>query len=258
VTRSTRFARHPDTASAARTSTLDRPTLMRLAATEYDRVGQLLSSLRPDEWALPTECPGWDVRAMAGHMLGMAEMAASVREGSRQQRAAKRRGGVFIDALTALQVEERADMPPAELRQRFEAVGPRAARARRRTPGFIRRRRMPVQQRVNGELETWTLGFLIDTILTRDPWMHRIDIARATGREPVLTADHDGLLVADVAVEWAGRHGRPCRLDLSGPAGGTWTFGTGGPDISLDAVDFCRILAGREPASDVLATEVPF
>jgi uncharacterized protein (TIGR03083 family) len=258
VTRTTRSAQAPDTTPAARTSTLDRPTLMRLAATEYGRVAQLLSSLRPEEWAAPTECPGWDVRAMVSHMLGMAEMAASIREGSRQQRAAKKRGGVFIDALTAIQVEERAALPAEELRRRFEAVAPKAARARRRTPGFIRRRRMPVQQRVNGELETWTLGFLIDTVLTRDPWMHRIDIARATGRQPVLTADHDGLLVADVVVEWAGRHGRPCQLDLSGPAGGTWTFGTGGPDISLDAVDFCRTLAGREPASDVLATEVPF
>lgn len=40
--------------------------------------------------------------------------------------------------------------------------------------------------------------------------MHRIDISRATGRPLTLTADHDGVLVADVVHEWAGRHGTPC------------------------------------------------
>ena len=52
--------------------------------------------------------------------------------------------------------------------------------------------------------------------------MHRLDIARATGHAPVLTADHDGVIVADVVAEWARRHGRPYRLELTGPAGGVW------------------------------------
>jgi hypothetical protein len=86
--------------------------------------------------------------------------------------------------------------------------------------------------------------------------MHRIDISRATGRSPVLTAEHDGVLVADVVTEWAQRHGEACVLTLTGPAGGHWTFGAGGRDITQDAVEFCRGLSGRgEPALD---TEVPF
>jgi hypothetical protein len=56
------------------------------------------------------------------------------------------------------------------------------------------------------------MGYLLDTILTRDPWMHRVDIARATGRDMVLTADHDGRIVADVVAEWARRHGQPFTL----------------------------------------------
>ena len=40
-----------------------------------------------------------------------------------------------------------------------------------------------------------------------------------------LTADHDGVLVADVVTEWAARHGQPCRLRLTGAAGGEWSFG---------------------------------
>ena len=254
----TETARSADTGIRPRTSTLDRATLMRLAATEYDRFAAMLLGLGTEDWARPTECPGWDVRAMASHVLGMAEMAASIREGSRQQKAAKKRGGVFIDALTAVQVDERADMTPRQVTDRFQAVGPRAARARRRTPGLIRRRRMPVTQSVGGQLESWTLGYLIDTILTRDTWMHRIDITRATGRPPNLTTGHDAVLVADVADEWAARHGRPCHLHLTGAAGGSWTFGAGGPAVDLDAIDFCRTLSGREPGTDLLTTAVPF
>lgn len=246
------------TAIRPRTSTLDRDTLMRLAGTEYDRFAALLSSLGPDDWSTDTECPGWDVRAMAAHCLGMAEMAASMREGMRQQKAAKQRGGEFIDALTAVQVDERADLTPQQVVDRYRAFGPRAARARRRTPGFLRRRRMPGQQEVGGQLETWTLGYLIDTILTRDPWMHRADITRATGRPLTITADHDAVLVADVVTEWAARHDKPCHLHLTGPAGGTWTFGSDGPTIELDAIDFCRALSGRGTATELLATAVPF
>jgi hypothetical protein len=88
--------------------------------------------------------------------------------------------------------------------------------------------------------------------------MHRVDIARATGRNLHLTADHDGVLVADVAAEWLQRHGRPCRLRLTGPAGGHWVRGEGGPLVELDAVEFCRVLSGRGDGEGLLAVQVPF
>jgi hypothetical protein len=121
---------------------------------------------------------------------------------------------------------------------------------------------MPDEQPVGGKpdspSERWTLGFLIDVILTRDPWMHRTDIAAATGTELTLTPEHDGVLVADVVQEWANRHGQAVDLVLTGPVGGSWSFGTGGPQLRLDAVEFCRLLSGRGPAEGLLAVEVPF
>jgi hypothetical protein len=113
-------------------------------------------------------------------------------------------------------------------------------------------------QVVNGAPEPWAFGFLFDTVLTRDTWMHRVDTARATARDLVLTPEHDGVLVADVVAEWAGRHGAPCTLTLTGPAGGTWRFGDGGPELTLDAVEFCRTLSGRAAGEGLLAVEVPF
>lgn len=240
----------------ARRPVLDRPTAMRLAATEYERMLAQLRRLSASDWNRPTECPGWDVRAMVGHVLGMAEMSASLPEQLRQMRAAGKAGGVFIDALTAVQVAKHADESPEQLVSRFAAIGPKAAKGRRRAPGVVRRRRMPQEQSVGGRPEVWTLGFLVDVILTRDTWMHRIDIARAVALTPELSADHDGVLVADVAAEWAERHRRPCRLVLSGPAGGAWTFGVGGEELSYDAVEFCRGLSDRgRPA---LGQSVPF
>jgi hypothetical protein len=185
-------------------------------------------------------------------------MAASLREQRRQVRAAERRGGLFIDALTGVQVDERADMAPGEIVDRFAARWPKALRGRRRTPGFIRRRPMPQPQRVGDRPEIWTIGYLVDIVLTRDPWMHRVDLARATGAEHVLTPDHDGVLVADVVAEWADRHGRPFVLHLTGPAGGEWSRGTGGEEIELDAVEYCRTLSRRRPGTGLLTTEVPF
>ncbi|HTC70490.1 MAG TPA: maleylpyruvate isomerase family mycothiol-dependent enzyme, partial [Acidothermaceae bacterium] len=181
---------------------------MRLAAAEYGQFATALENLADDDWSKPTDCAGWDVRTMASHVLGMAEMAASVPEGIRQMKAAKKRGGLFIDALTAVQVEKRVDLTPQQLTERIRNVGPKAARHRRRIPSFVRNRRMPIPQPVGDVDEDWTIGFLMDTILTRDTWMHRIDISRATERAVVLTQEHDGRIVAGVVAEWAQRHGK--------------------------------------------------
>jgi uncharacterized protein (TIGR03083 family) len=240
---------------------LERDTAMQLAATEYVRVLDQFRELSEDDWRRPTDCDGWDVRAMAGHTVGMTKMAGSMRESMRQDRAAGRRGGNKLDALTALQVEEHAPLTTGELIDQFEEVHPRTAHGRRRMPAVVRRLPLPGPQDVGDRVERWTIGFLNDVILTRDPWMHRMDISRATGREPVLTADHDGVLVADVVQEWAGRHGRPYRLELTGTAGGTFVHGEEGPELCLDAIDFCRVLSGREaerPDHELLDVQVPF
>jgi uncharacterized protein (TIGR03083 family) len=243
--------------SAARRPALDRDAARRLATTEYDRFRLLLSDLDPPDWARPTDCPEWDVRAIAGHVLGMAEMVASVRQFVAQNVGASRAGG-GIDALTGLQVRGRARLTPPEVYERFAAVAPRAVRGRRRLSRLIGRFTLPEDQVVGDRTERWTFGFLFDVVLTRDTWMHRVDIARATGRELALTPDHDGVLVADVVAEWGQRHGRPHRLRLTGPAGGTWAVGDGGPELELDAVEFCRVLSGRGNGTGLLAEQVPF
>lgn len=104
----------------------------------------------------------------------------------------------------------------------------------------------------------WTCGYLFDVILTRDTFMHRIDISRATGRPMVATADHEGVIVDDVVREWAGRHGAPYALVLHGPAGGRWGSGHGSEGLEMDPFEFCRVVSGRTPGVGLLTTQVPF
>ncbi|TQK68338.1 maleylpyruvate isomerase family mycothiol-dependent enzyme [Nocardioides sp. SLBN-35] len=241
---------------------LDRSTAMALAADEYQRYADAVAALDADAWVRPTACTLWDVRQMTAHVVGMAEMAAGIREGARQRRIAGKdaaaKGIAFLDALTDVQVRERADHSPARLVEDVRGVGPRAVRGRRMVPGFLRRRDMGMPQEVQGVEESWTLGYLVDVILTRDTWMHRSDLAEATGTTMALTPGHDGVIVADVVAEWAGRHGRPYRLTLTGPAGGAWSSGDAGEELELDAVQFCRVLSGRGSGEGLLATAVPF
>lgn len=251
---------------------LQRPETAALAAAETARMVDLLRSLDSADWAKPTECPGWDVRAMAGHVLGMVETFGSFARFGRDMvagwRASRAAGGPLIDGLTSVQVRDHAALDRDGLVERLAAMGPRQARwrAERRLLRYVPIGHTPP----GGAPETWKAGYLLDLVLTRDTWMHRVDITRATGRELVLTREHDGRLVADVVAEWARRHGRPFVLHLDGPAGGTYSGGTGGEggeggeEIRIDAVDFCRILSGRAAsgpdaqAAGLLAVPVPF
>jgi len=238
---------------------------MRLAATEYDRFRSQLARLPVAAWSQPTACPSWNVHAMACHVLGMTKMPSTVRENLRQLRAAratmKREGGLFIDALTDLQVREHAHLDPAAIVDQFATAGPAGAKGRARTPALLRRLGSAGEQPIDesGSItEQWSLVYLIDVILTRDTWMHRSDIADATGVPMELSPEHDGVLVADIAAEWAARHQQPCALTLTGPAGGNWAWGGGTRTIELDAVEFCRIISGRRAGEGLLATRVPF
>jgi len=236
---------------------------MDLQGTELERTLALLRGLDAAAWTTRTDCPDWDVHAMYLHVLGACEAGASMRENVHQLRRARRHrkqhGGALEAGLSHVQVEERTELTPEQLVERLAAIAPRMVKGRRRTPAVVRHH---AKMAIDGPVhETWTLGYLIDTIYLRDLWMHRVDAAHALGRPLALSAEHDGRIVADVVAEWARRHGRPFSLELTGPAGGTYVHEPEQADaerISLDAVEFCRTLAGRAEATGLLTTIVPF
>ncbi len=74
----------------------------------------------------------------------------------------------------------------------------------------------------------------------------------------LLTAEHDGRIVANVVADWAPRHGQPFVLELTGPAGGIYAAGSDGVRLQMDAIEFCRTLSGRETDTGILTTPITF
>ena len=225
------------------------------ARVEYERFERVLATVPPSGWNRPTVCPPWDVRMLVAHVLGATEANASPVEMLRQLRHGRRGFAVEVDPVSAAQVRRRRALGPDELLARYRAAVPAAVRWRSRWA----RRLGAAPLRVGAPVhETWPLRYLMMTVYTRDVWMHRDDVCRATGLLTELTPEHDGRIVADVVADWAGRHGRPFHLVLHGPAGGEFRRGDGGPQYALDAMEFCRVLSGRDGGAAPFATPVPF
>lgn len=227
-----------------------------VAHAAYERLLGLLRTLEPDDWQRPTECPGWSVADLVGHLIGAAKAGASLRENLRQQWWGRRHGaryGNTLDGANQRQILDHAALTPVQRITELERVVTPAVAGRMRAPGLVRRVRVPIEaggSTAAGMPSSLQLGHLLDVVYTRDVWLHTIDIARATGRPYRPDAAVDQRLVEDVVLEWAGRHQTPVLLELTGPAGGRFRQGQAGDRLRLDAVTLCRVLSGRAEPTD--------
>jgi len=233
----------------------DRAEVARVATAELAAWAALLADLAAEDWRRPT-ASGWTVREMIAHVVGQqAESARPWTIGGKIRRARRRYPAMSsLDAHNALQVAEYGTLTPAELTRTLATLGVNAVRSRRRTPGLVRRqsalRYFPEEPLIEPRL-----GYVIDVLSNRDTWMHRVEIARATGRA-FLAGEHDKAVVAqvvlDLALEWAGP---AIELELSGALGGTWGLGRGKPiaTVRVETLDYLWLLSGRvgRPALDI-------
>jgi uncharacterized protein (TIGR03083 family) len=214
---------------------------------EYAALLAMLRTLADADWQRPTECPGWRVREMVAHVNGAAEEAVRTRVQMRHMAVAMTRDRSMptVDSLSAQQVADRSGRTPAELLAELTDLARRAPRARSKAPALIRSRPMPAD---SGALPSDTFGYLLDVIYHRDVWMHRIDIARATGCDLVSSAAEPAIVaqvVRDLARAWTGP---AFTLTLTGRVEGSWLIGTGdriAGELTVDAVALCRLLSGR-------------
>jgi uncharacterized protein (TIGR03083 family) len=237
---------------------IQRPEARVIAEEEFRRYAAYCATFGETEWARPTDCTGWTVRDVSLHVLGSADAQASVKEFLHQfVRGLPVNRQIdshhWVDGINELQIRERRHLTNDELVAQLTSVGPKAVAGRWGTPAPMRHLPMPFGPPV-GWVGLW---YLLDVGFTRDVWAHRIDLEAATGRPAEVTADHDGRLVADLVAEWAGIHGQPFDLVLTGQAGGEFTQGVGGEHVELDALDFVRTLSGRRPGTGVLAHALP-
>lgn len=214
---------------------------------EYAALLTMLRTLAPADWSQPTECPEWTVRDMVAHINGAAEEAVRRRVQLRHLLVARTRDRTHssTDSLSAQQIADRKGRTPAELVAELAELAATAPRGRAATPRFVRALPLPKDA---GALPGDKIGYLVDVIYQRDVWMHRIDIARATGCE-LVASDAEREIVAGVARDLSrGWTGVPFTLTLTGRMVGSWRIGLGdrdGGEVSVDTVAMCRLLAGR-------------
>jgi uncharacterized protein (TIGR03083 family) len=246
---------------------LDTPSLHRitpgpdadqLATAVYTALLTDLAELTDADWRRPTDCTGWTVRDMVAHLVGAAEghgsLPAFVHQYAWGVRHRKDFGGSGLDAMNQKQINDQRALSDAALVQRLDELAPRAVAGRSRRARWIGWAPISLDQAGSwyaGMPTRTTMGELCAVVLTRDVWAHRLDIARAVGKPPSIDPQADGPVVADIAADWASRHAQPFTLVLTGAAGGTFRAGHSGPSLTLDALDFARLMAGRRTDGDL-------
>lgn len=222
-----------------------------LLQTEFARFMSLIKVLDPDDWAKPTACTAWTVQNMLAHQAGGYASGTGYREMIRQYSAKRKPGQLPEDATNELQVSERAGRSPADLIAELNTVGPVAIqkwayqfRLAKLVTGLVK-----VPHPVAGVLSFQHLMWVIHS---RDTWMHRLDICRATGRHFEQTAEHDGRIAALVMLDVERAHsklldGNAIVFELTGIAGGNWKVGGGEPasQVKMDTLDFNIFVSGR-------------
>lgn len=220
-----------------------------LMQTALHRFIHLVESLDAEDWHKPTACTEWNVRDMVAHQAGGFASGVSYREMIHQltARPKAKPGQLIEDTINTLQLAERANMTSAELITELRQAGEKASH--NWAYGFRLVKWAAIPHPVPGRLG---LRHLMWVIHSRDTWMHRLDICRATGRHFEQTREHDGrineLVVRDLAhVLQKKLNGRAFTLALTGVAGGTWQIGSGNSEatIEMDTLDFNIYASGR-------------
>ena len=88
-------------------SVLERTDVARGALDEYEAFAALIESLDASAWEAPTRCTGFQVRDVAGHVVGLAEDVVKGVPGSRnaEAEAASVRGDAPSQAAARLRAQ---------------------------------------------------------------------------------------------------------------------------------------------------------
>lgn len=241
---------------------------MEMCAEELRRFLSLIESLAGEDWQQPTACSLWTVKDVVAHQAAHVSSFTSLRSFLDQLNMAalrpyRKNGMGMLDAWNQSEVDRRRHTTPDALIAEIRAAAPRSLAGRERIPALVRGLTLPLP----GLDQPRPLGYLFDLIYTRDMWMHRIDICRATGRSMTLDPVHDGRTVALVVRDLAQKYqaefkDRAAVLELTGAAGGSYQIGrsptpAAGADtvVEMDAPAFCVLTSGRDTAANVLTSK---
>jgi uncharacterized protein (TIGR03083 family) len=197
---------------------LDRTTVGNGALAEYEAFADLVAALDAEQWHAASRCDGFEVRDVAGHVIGLAEDVAKGVPGSRtaEEEAATVRDDSPADAAARLRAAV------GSLRDLFAVLDDDAWNGPSPIPEL-------------------TLG---DGVLTLwyDTYVHADDIRDAIGEPSDRGAGLDASVV-DLARELSSRGWGPATLALEGVP--THTVGAGGRAVAGDPLEFVLVATGR-------------
>jgi uncharacterized protein (TIGR03083 family) len=214
----------------------------------------LLAELVPNEWQHPARPYEWTVHGLVCHLLAIEHYTAA------QLGFAPR----FDDARESDHLEIGHDMVVAELgRPPAETAASWITRA----TGTIDRLRTGDGPGTDDPVRLHVWPFTRRTLLVArafEVWTHADDIRRATGRPVVAPPATDLRTMSEASVRsldllvpfTANLATMPgARVVLTGPGGGTFDLGSGEREVTVvaDVVDYCRLVARRGTASDLLS-----
>ncbi len=235
----------------------------------WSSLSALGASLTPDEWRLPTDCPGWTVKDQFSHLIGTERSLAGL--------APTDHVATFgphvrneLGQRTEHEVDARRDLNGAAVLAEFD--------------GLVALRRTQINALTDDQLaaDSWTPigpGTLLDFMQIRilDFWVHEQDVRRAVARPGDLdgaVAEHTldrlfrGLSMV-VGKRVAPAEGTSISFELTGPVQRALTIGTvdgrakpieppsGGStaSIAMDSETFLVLVCGRRTPEQV-ATNV--
>jgi len=148
--------------------------VIELLAAEWTALDELCSTLTTEDWALPTDCPGWTVQDQLAHLVGTESMLAG---DPAPPDAGDDPAHVHNDIGRANEawIASMRDLPPSEVLARFRAVTARRLdQLRAGGPDLFDALgpspvgRVPYREFMN--------------VRVMDHWVHEQDIRRAVGR----------------------------------------------------------------------------
>lgn len=230
----------------------------------FRAIDELCSSLTPEEWAKPTDCPGWSVQDNLSHIIG-TESSILGRPAPTHDPGTKPWIRNPIGASNEVHVDYRRSWPPEKVLSEFREVTGE---------------RMKILEGMSDadlEAESWTpigQGTVRDLIAIRvmDCWVHEQDIRRAVGKPGGLDGPvaehafgrHSQAMPFIVGKKVAPPEGTTVVFDVKGY--GTIPVGTDGkragrldsdPDtpsvkLTMDLETFNRLSCGRGEASELV------
>lgn len=233
---------------------IDKQEAFELATFELQQVLNLLDQLDGADWEQPTDCTEWNVQQMTAHLAGGCAGWATLRDFSRQTifNPYMSKVKVPVDAINRREVEDRAHKTPQQLIDELRRVGPKAIRNRKNLPGFLRKIKIDAKP-MPGKM---SLAYLVDIIYTRDQWMHRMDLCRATGKDWVANPDHDQRLLDLIVRDMTQAHSLPIVIHVTGALKTSYRFGTDEPkaELDIDLFTLNRRSSGRITSDQALDT----